>query len=158
MEILTGNFSETQQLGQSLGALLQPGDVLLVSGDLGAGKTTFIQGLAAGMGVQAQVTSPTFTIIHEYQGSSFPLYHIDAYRLERADEINELGLEEYFYGDGVTAVEWAEKIKEWLPPDYLYVKIEKMSSHPEQRRIQIGERGSGSYAGLIEELKQICRS
>lgn len=157
MEIITKNHSETQQLGRSLGPLLQPGDVLVVSGELGAGKTTFVQGLAEGMGIEAQITSPTFTIIHEYQGRNMPLYHIDAYRLDTPVEIKELGLEEYFYGDGVTAIEWAEKIKGWLPPDYLYVKLEKISAHPEQRKIQIGEQGSGSYAGLLEELRQICR-
>lgn len=156
MEILVKSFAETQQLGRTLGQLLQPGDVLVVSGELGAGKTTFIQGIAAGMGVQAQVTSPTFTIIHEYQGDGCPLYHIDAYRLESAAEINELGLEDYFYGEGVTAVEWAEKIKGWLPPDYLYVKLKKMLTHSDYRSIEIGEQGSGSYAGLIEELRQVC--
>ncbi|NLC77046.1 MAG: tRNA (adenosine(37)-N6)-threonylcarbamoyltransferase complex ATPase subunit type 1 TsaE [Clostridia bacterium] len=157
MEILVKSSAETQQLGRTLGQLLQPGDVLVVSGELGAGKTTFVQGIAAGMGIEAQVTSPTFTIIHEYQGDEYPLYHIDAYRLEGAAEIDELGLEDYFYGDGVTAVEWAEKIEGQLPPDYLYVKLEKMPAHPDHRRIRIGEEGSGTYAGLIEELRQVCR-
>lgn len=157
MEITTKSSLETQNLGRLLGQLLQPGDVLVVSGELGAGKTTFIQGLAKGLGIEAQVTSPTFTIIHEYQGACYPLYHIDAYRLEEPREIEELGLEEYIYGDGVTAVEWAENIIQWLPHDYLYVKIIKTPGNESWRKITISVRGAGGYYRLLEELRKNCK-
>lgn len=157
MEIITNNSWETQKLGRLLGQLLQPGDVLVVSGELGAGKTTFVQGLAEGLGVDAQVTSPTFTIIHEYQGIRCPLYHIDAYRLEDPREVEELGLEEYFYGDGVTAVEWAENIIQWLPQDYLYVKIIKTPGNEGWRKITISLQGDGGYHRLVEELRKNCK-
>lgn len=156
MEIISNNSWETQKLGRLLGQLLQPGDVLVVSGELGAGKTTFVQGLAEGLGIEAQVTSPTFTIIHEYQGTRCPLYHIDAYRLEDPREAEELGLEEYFYGDGITAVEWAENIIQLLPQDYLYVKIIKTPGQESGRKITIRGRGTGDYHRLLEELRRHC--
>lgn len=156
MQLVTKDPQETQRVGQLLGQLLQSGDVLLVSGELGAGKTTFIQGLALGIGIQARVTSPTFTIIHEYPGS-LPLHHIDAYRLEDAREIAELGLEEYFYGDGITAVEWAERIADWIPSDYLYVRLARVSDEEGQRAITIGARGSRCYAKVLEELRKSCK-
>lgn len=156
MEFITKSSFETQKLGRRLGQLLQPGDVLVVSGDLGAGKTTFIQGLAAGLGIRAQVTSPTFTIIHEYEGPRCPLYHIDAYRLEDPRETEELGLEEYLHGDGIAAVEWAENIAQWLPRDYLYVKINKIPTEPDWRRVIFTVVGDGGYHRLLEELSQRC--
>ncbi|HHW07312.1 MAG TPA: tRNA (adenosine(37)-N6)-threonylcarbamoyltransferase complex ATPase subunit type 1 TsaE [Clostridia bacterium] len=155
MEVITKSSLETQDLGRRLGQLLRPGDVLVVSGELGAGKTTFVQGLAAGLGVTAQVTSPTFTIIHEYDGARCPLYHIDAYRLEDPREIEELGLDEYFHGDGVTAVEWAENIAQWLPGDYLYVKIIKIPTEAGWRKI-IFDAAPGEYRRLLEELSKDC--
>ncbi|HHY59695.1 MAG TPA: tRNA (adenosine(37)-N6)-threonylcarbamoyltransferase complex ATPase subunit type 1 TsaE [Clostridia bacterium] len=156
MEVVTKNSLETQNLGRLLGQLLQPGDVLVVSGDLGAGKTTFVQGLATGLGIQAPVTSPTFTIIHEYEGPRCPFYHIDAYRLEDPREVEELGLEEYLHGNGIAAVEWAENIAPWLPSDYLCVKINKIPAEPEWRRVAVAAVGNGSYRRLLEELSKRC--
>ena len=96
--------------------MLRRGDVLALSGDLGAGKTQFVKGLAAGLRYRAEVTSPTFTLIHEYIGGRLPLYHFDFYRIESEDEALRLGLEEYLAGDGVCVIEWGDKFPGLLPP------------------------------------------
>lgn len=111
---------DTQALADRIGRLAEPGDVLTLSGDLGAGKTSFTQGLARGMGISGVVNSPTFTIIKEYMGR-LPLYHMDVYRME--DELEDLGFDEYFYGDGVTVVEWPQMIAEQLPEERCDVVI-----------------------------------
>ena len=103
--IETNNENETLALAQKLGELVQARDVILLEGDLGAGKTTFTKGLALGLGIEQVVKSPTYTIIREYTKGRLPLYHMDVYRLEEAGS-DEMGLEEYFYGDGVSVVEW----------------------------------------------------
>lgn len=105
-EWISTSVKETQQMAERLARYLKPGDVLALDGDLGAGKTNFTQGLARGLGVTAVVNSPTFTIIKEYSGR-YPLYHMDVYRLE--DEWEDLGFDEYFYGDGITVVEWPSR-------------------------------------------------
>lgn len=99
---------------------LKAGDVLALEGDLGAGKTVFAKGLAEGLGIQATIDSPTFTIVKEYQGR-IPFYHLDVYRLESADEA--LGFEEYLYGDGVCLIEWASRISDWLPDDSIDIRL-----------------------------------
>lgn len=114
MEVITKSTEETIQLGKKIGAFLLPNDVIALVGPLGAGKTTLIQGIAEGMGVNDYVTSPTFIIINEYQGR-MPFYHIDLYRLEDLSEIEDLGIEEYFDRGGVCVIEWAEKLKELTP-------------------------------------------
>ncbi len=101
---------------------LKPGSVVALEGDLGAGKTTFSQAFARGLGVREIVSSPTFTIIKEYDGDQYPFYHMDVYRLS-ADEADELGLDDYFYGDGVTLIEWASRIGELLPEDRLEITL-----------------------------------
>ncbi|WP_281976244.1 tRNA (adenosine(37)-N6)-threonylcarbamoyltransferase complex ATPase subunit type 1 TsaE [Halobacillus litoralis] len=111
---------ETKAFAEKLGERLQPGDLLTLEGDLGAGKTTFTKGLGKGLGVKRTINSPTFTIMKEYQGR-FPFYHMDVYRLEDSDE--DLGFEEYFEGSGVTVVEWAQFIKEFLPAERLDITI-----------------------------------
>ncbi len=105
---------------ERLGSLLQPGDVLALEGDLGAGKTTFTKGLAKGLNITRNVNSPTFTIIKEYQGR-LPLYHMDVYRVE--DSFEDLGFDEYFEGNGVTVVEWAHLVKEQLPEELLTIYL-----------------------------------
>lgn len=107
--IITQSAEETQALGENLGKLLIPGDIILLFGDLGAGKTTFTQGISRGLGMYDYVRSPSFTLINEYAGT-VPIYHIDLYRLETFEEIESLGIEEVFNGKGVCIVEWAEKI------------------------------------------------
>lgn len=119
-EILSGNAEDTQTFAKRLSSFLQPGDVITLEGDLGAGKTTFTKGLAAGLGIGRTVNSPTFTIIKEYHGK-MPLYHMDVYRLEDADE--DLGFDEYFSGNGVTVIEWAHIIEEQLPSERLSIYL-----------------------------------
>jgi len=119
-EMTSTKLEDTQSFSQRLATFLQPGDVITLEGDLGAGKTAFTKGLAVGLGIQRNVNSPTFTIIKEYHGT-MPLYHMDVYRLE--DSYEDLGFDEYFNGNGVTVVEWAHLIEEQLPPDRLNIYI-----------------------------------
>lgn len=120
---ITRTSNETRQLAATLGALLEPGDVILLCGELGAGKTTFVQGLAKGLGVQTEVTSPTFTLLQEYAGARLSLFHFDAYRIERPIEIADLGFDEYLERGGVVVVEWAERLGWLTPEEYLWVNI-----------------------------------
>lgn len=122
----TSSERETKKLAANLAMYLKPGDVVTLEGELGTGKTTFTKGLAEGLGVKRMVTSPTFTIIKEYKGE-LPLYHIDAYRLEYADE--DIGFEEYFDGEGITVVEWATFIEEFLPANRLNIRITHINEH-----------------------------
>ena len=125
MESLTlTNRDATIALGKKIGQQLVAGDVLVLDGDLGAGKTTFTKGLAAGLEIPDIIKSPTFTIIHEYQVGRLPLYHMDAYRLENGGA-EDLGLEEYFDGDGVSVVEWAEFVEDELPADFLAIHFKR---------------------------------
>lgn len=118
------NRDATIVLGKKIGQQLVAGDVLVLDGDLGAGKTTFTKGLAAGLEIPDIIKSPTFTIIHEYQDGRLPLYHMDAYRLENGGA-EDLGLEEYFDGDGVSVVEWAEFVEDELPADFLAIHFKR---------------------------------
>lgn len=123
MRIVETNSPEkTWALAAELAAELNPGAVVALHGDLGAGKTCFVQGLAAALGIDEPVTSPTYTLIGEYQGR-LPLHHIDLYRLSGPEEALGLGLEEYFDADGITAIEWAERAEGLLPPDLLHIQI-----------------------------------
>ncbi|NEN82429.1 tRNA (adenosine(37)-N6)-threonylcarbamoyltransferase complex ATPase subunit type 1 TsaE [Paenibacillus elgii] len=117
------HVADTSVLAERLASLFIPGTVITLDGDLGAGKTTFSQAVAKAIGVKDIVNSPTFTIIKEYEGSEFPFYHMDVYRLS-LEEADDLGLDEYFYGNGITLVEWASLIEEILPPQRLEIRIE----------------------------------
>ena len=127
---------ETQAIGEQLGARLTPGAVVACSGLLGAGKTCFLQGLARGLGVTTDVTSPTFVLINQYRGR-LPVYHLDAYRTGSLTELVDLGLEEMLHGDGVTVVEWADKLLPLLPAHTIHVSIRGLGDEP--REIQIAE-------------------
>jgi tRNA threonylcarbamoyladenosine biosynthesis protein TsaE len=131
--------ASTVQFAQALAKLAGPGDVLALDGDLGAGKTRFAQAFAAAIGVEGIVNSPTYTIIKEYEGTAFPFYHMDVYRLS-LEEADELGLDEYFHGNGVTLVEWASLIEPILPPERLHLFIE--TTGPESRTITCRPVGS----------------
>lgn len=122
--LMLTNRDATIALGKKIGQQLVAGDVLVLDGDLGAGKTTFTKGLAAGLEIPDIIKSPTFTIIHEYQDGRLPLYHMDAYRLENGGA-EDLGLEEYFDGDGVSVVEWAEFVADELPADFLAIHFKR---------------------------------
>jgi tRNA threonylcarbamoyladenosine biosynthesis protein TsaE len=120
---ITRNADETLARGVIIAESLTPGEMLVFTGNLGSGKTTLIQGICRGLGVEETVTSPTFTLINEYRGR-LPVYHFDFYRLHSAVELTDLGLEEYLYGDGICLVEWPELIAEWLPVRHIRLHLE----------------------------------
>jgi len=139
---VTASEDETQAVGRELAVMLHAGDVLLLSGDLGAGKTTFVRGLAEGLGIDpGEVSSPTFTLVHEYRGNGLTLYHADLYRLERA-ATDDLGLEEIGFKDGVLAIEWPDRLSHALP-GARWVRLEVVNE--ESRRITIGPPEDGPY-------------
>lgn len=125
MKFTTKSLDETKSLGRRLGSIIDSGQVIALEGDLGAGKTTFTKSLAEGLGVEDVVTSPTFNLINEYIGR-LPVYHFDIYRLDGIDA-DYMGFDEYLFSEGVCIIEWAEKIKELLPEDTLYINIKKIS-------------------------------
>lgn len=125
MEVETFCAEETFALGRRIGEMAHPGMVLSLTGDLGTGKTVFTQGVAEGLGIQEAVNSPTFTIVQIYEGGHLPFYHFDVYRIGDIEEMDEIGYEDCFYGEGVCLVEWADLIKELLPEDTCRITIEK---------------------------------
>ena len=127
MEYISHSPEETEAIGQTLGERLNPGTVLAYLGDLGMGKTAFTRGLARGLGCRGRVTSPTFTIVNEYEGK-IPLFHFDMYRLTDSEDLFDIGWEDYLERGGVCAVEWSERISDALPEDTLYVTIAR---HPD---------------------------
>lgn len=124
MEYISLSQEETRKLGFQLGQRAKPGDIVCLCGDLGVGKTVFTKGFALGLEISDHVTSPTFTIVNEYQGR-LPLYHFDVYRIADPEEMDDTGYEDYFFGQGVSLVEWADLIKDWIPKEALWVEIEK---------------------------------
>ena len=136
MEHVTNSPEETEALGEMLAGRLEPGTVIAFTGDLGAGKTAFVRGLARGLGITERVTSPTFTIVNEYEGGRLPLFHFDMYRLGSADELFDIGWEDYLARGGVCAVEWSENIDDALDHDALRVDIRR-GEHQGQRLISI---------------------
>lgn len=136
LDSISHSAAQTQRLGMRLGELLQGGELILLDGQLGTGKTTFAQGLAQGMGIDENINSPTFTLLKEYAGQSRPgdlrhtgsaLYHFDLYRLDNPEEIVDLGFEDYFFSNGVCVVEWAEKAGSFWPPEHLNIRMKIMS-------------------------------
>ena len=122
---VTNSPEETEELGRRLGETAEPGMVIAFTGDLGAGKTAFTRGLARGLGIRDRVTSPTFTIVNEYEGGRLPLFHFDMYRLASADELFDIGWEDYLARGGVCAVEWSENVADALEPDAIRVDIRR---------------------------------
>jgi tRNA threonylcarbamoyladenosine biosynthesis protein TsaE len=123
MILYTSSPEQTIKLGEYIGSCLAKGDVLALKGTLAAGKTTITKGIASGLGIEENVTSPTFTLISEYEGR-LPLYHMDVYRLDSTESFENLGVDEMLYGDGVCVVEWSEKVLECLPPDSISIALE----------------------------------
>ena len=143
MRFLTHSPEETEALGEALGRRLRGGEIVAYYGDLGAGKTAFTRGLARGLDISARVTSPTYTIVNEYLGGRLPLFHFDMYRLSSADDLFDIGWEDYLQRGGVCAVEWSENVQEALE-SALTVRIEKRSD--ETREITI--EGNTDYENL----------
>ena len=129
---------ETAALGRELAAQVKPGDILLLEGDLGVGKTVFAKGFAEGLGITEPITSPTFTLIQEYEEGRLPLYHFDVYRIADEEEMYEIGYESYFFGQGVCLIEWASRIPGLLPDDCRTVQIQKdLKRGLDYRRIEL---------------------
>jgi tRNA threonylcarbamoyladenosine biosynthesis protein TsaE len=150
--ITTRSAEETRALGRSLAALLQPGDLLCLYGELGAGKTTLIQGLAQGLGVPEQVASPSFTLVHEHRGRLL-LYHVDLYRIASGD-LTEIGLDEVLSSEAVVAVEWAERLPRRLCEDALQIEIRMEEAAQDTRQVLLrsrGPRGRRLLQGLSQE-------
>jgi tRNA threonylcarbamoyladenosine biosynthesis protein TsaE len=126
---ISNSVAETEGLGRRIAQEIQPGSVLALTGDLGAGKTQLVKGLVAGLGSSAAVTSPTFTIVHEYLGGRLPIYHFDFFRLEDRQSIAPLGLDDYFFGDGVSVIEWADRFVEMIPKEARWISFEIKSEN-----------------------------
>jgi tRNA threonylcarbamoyladenosine biosynthesis protein TsaE len=152
LELDSHSPQQTQLLGSHLGRLAQKADVFLLVGELGTGKTCLVQGIARGLDVKEYAFSPTFVIIREYRGR-LPLYHIDFYRLDHIEEIADLGLEEYFHGDGLCVVEWAEKGLQVVPQDNLLITIHYIPASQKGRSICLKPQGA-RYHELIDQLKE----
>jgi tRNA threonylcarbamoyladenosine biosynthesis protein TsaE len=120
---ISNNAAETEALGRRFGAQMKPGSVLALQGELGAGKTEFTKGLVAGLGGSEVVTSPTFTLIHEYAGGRLPVYHFDFFRLEDRQRLLHLGLDEYFFGNGVCVIEWADRWSDFVPENACWIRF-----------------------------------
>ncbi len=121
----TNSAKETHELGKRIGSNAKKGQIYTLEGDLGVGKTVFTQGVADGLGIKEPISSPTFTIIQEYQEGRLPFYHFDVYRIGDVEEMEEIGYDDYFFGDGMCLIEWANLIEEILPENVITVKIEK---------------------------------
>ena len=143
-ELVVETFApeETLELGRRLGQQAKPGEVYTLIGDLGVGKTVLTQGIAEGLEIEEPICSPTFTIVQVYEEGRMPFYHFDVYRIGDVEEMEEIGYEDYFYGDGLCMIEWANLIPEILPPYYREITIEKdLEKGFDYRRITITERG-----------------
>ena len=149
LTLTTHSPEETVNLGMTLGKLSQPGDIYLLVGQLGAGKTCLTQGITRGLGIDEYALSPSFVIMRELHGR-LPLYHMDFYRLDNIAEISDLGLDDYLYGQGVCVIEWAEKGMAVLPDDHLLIRIKYISDT--ERHFEIIPTGA-RYEKLVEALK-----
>jgi tRNA threonylcarbamoyladenosine biosynthesis protein TsaE len=151
MNLTSHSPEQTQKFGVSIGELALPGDIFLLVGDLGTGKTCLTQGIAWGLGIKEYAVSPSFVLIRELNGR-LPLYHIDLYRLDHIEEIAELGLDDYLYGQGVCVVEWAEKGLAVLSPEHLLIQISYLSDT--ERSFQLQPRGQ-HYLEMLKQLKPV---
>ena len=154
LKILSGGPQGTQQLGQHLGQMARPGDVFLLTGTLGAGKTHLAQGIAWGVGVQEYARSPTFVIVNRYQGH-LTMYHIDLFRIQDPAEVWDLGLEEYLGGDGVSVVEWANNAPELFSPESTWIDLTYGAGEMERYiTLQVGQQGRSQ---MLKDLKKLLK-
>jgi tRNA threonylcarbamoyladenosine biosynthesis protein TsaE len=152
LDIVSHGAEQTRRLGSHLGGLLKAGDLVLLEGEFGSGKTTLTQGIAHGLGINARyVNSPTFTLINEHRGGRVRLYHIDLYRLEGDEQVATLGLDDYLEGDGVTVIEWPGEAAHWLPEEYLLVRLSHLNET--KRTLRFHSRGP-RYAALVDDFRK----
>ncbi|NLY76550.1 MAG: tRNA (adenosine(37)-N6)-threonylcarbamoyltransferase complex ATPase subunit type 1 TsaE [Tissierellia bacterium] len=151
VKIILKNPKESQDFGEKLGRILKGGDVISLTGDLGAGKTTITKAIGKGLEVEEYITSPTFALINQYEGR-VRVYHFDVYRLEGVEDLYDLGFEDYFYSDGVTIVEWGDKIHGLLPEHTIHIQIEK-GKELNERIVTISGQGE-RYSEIVEELRK----
>jgi tRNA threonylcarbamoyladenosine biosynthesis protein TsaE len=149
LKIKTKNVEETIELGEKLGDKLNAGDIVCLQGELGSGKTSFAKGICNGLGVEEQVTSPTYKIVNQYRGD-LRVNHLDLYRIHKEEELYDLGFEDYIYGDGISIVEWPDKAGTLMPDNYLDINIKGQGDDREVRFIPQANK----YIGLVAELKQ----
>lgn len=152
MEFKVNSIEETTKLGFELGKLLNSGDIVCLTGDLGTGKTHITKGIAKGLDINDTITSPTFTIVNEYDSGRLKMNHFDVYRVSDPDEIYAIGFDDYIFSDAVSVIEWANYIEEILPEDYLHIHIMKDLSNGENFR-KIKLTGYGNRYNYIKELK-----
>ncbi len=156
LRITSRSPEETRIVGSALAPSLLPGDVISLSGDLGAGKTVFVQGVAGAMGVKGRVTSPTFTLVHEYDGK-FPIVHLDVYRLDHFQEVLDLGFEELVQPEAVLFVEWGEAVAPLLPARYLDIELRRVQSDPDTRILSFRARGAG-WERKLESMRMTAET
>lgn len=155
-ELISKAPAETAAIGEKIGEMLPAGTVICLYGDLGAGKTLFVQHLAKGLGIDEDVTSPTFNLMNVYEGR-LPLYHFDLYRLEQEYELEDIGFYDYVTDpDGVVVIEWADKFADCLPEDFLILSIERTDGGDDQRRLCFDMRGT-DYADVFREVEKLCQ-
>jgi tRNA threonylcarbamoyladenosine biosynthesis protein TsaE len=136
-KVVTLSENDTIELGERTAKLLKPGDVIALEGELGTGKTVFVKGVARGLKIYEHITSPTFNIVHSYEGGSVTLHHFDVYRVNDEDELFEIGFYEYLYKGDICIIEWADLIKNMLPENTIWIKLERIENNPDQRIITI---------------------
>lgn len=151
MDFFVNTVEETTSLGVSLGKLLNPGDIICLTGDLGTGKTHITKGIAKGLSIDEYITSPTFTIVNEYDSGRLKLNHFDVYRVSDPDEIYAIGFDDYIFSDSVSIIEWANYIEDILPKEYLHINIEKDLNNGEDFR-KITLKPYGERYDYIKEL------
>jgi tRNA threonylcarbamoyladenosine biosynthesis protein TsaE len=151
MEFIVDNVDKTINIGKKIGGLVKSGDIICVNGDLGSGKTHFTKGIAEGLGILDHITSPTFTIVNEYEGR-IKLYHFDVYRVNDPDEISAMGFDEYIFGEGVCVIEWSNYIKELIPNEYISINILKIPECDDTFR-KITIEYAGDRYNYLKEIK-----
>jgi len=150
LDFISHSEAQTRRMGARLAAFLHPGDILALEGELGSGKTRWVQGVCQGLDVSGPVNSPTFTLVNEYQGR-YPVYHIDLYRLDAGAELLTIGLEDYLYGSGISLIEWADRAADFLPADYLTVEFYHLGET--KRRIVLQARGQ-RFISVLTSFKE----